>query len=209
MTAWSAPTGGSREIRIRTDSFGSRCYGVNELTEAERHLRIILNGVDQFGGNNRAEPVLEAWRIGEERFGAAFMDERMRLSAKRLLKGMFRVGLFENPYLDPAESERIVGNAAFVKEGLDAQARSAVLLRPGCLPLQEGIRVYVPERTIGPHKNFVRLPEPGQTVDPLAGFDCSPWFIRAGSPEEAERLVGQLRDELGIPPERQEWTLNE
>ena len=34
--------------------------------------------------------------------------------------------------------------------------------------------------------------------------------VRAdGSPEEAERLVGQLRDELGIPPERQEWTLNE
>ena len=30
-----------------------------------------------------------------------------------------------------------------------------------------------------------------------------------GRPEEAERLVGLLRDELGIPPERQEWTLNE
>ena len=181
------------------DSFGSRCYGVNELTEAERHLRIILNGVDQFGGNNRAEPVLEAWRIGEERFGAAFMDERMRLSAKRLLKGMFRVGLFENPYLDPAESERIVGNAAFVKEGLDAQARSAVLLRHGCLPLQEGIRVYVPQRTIGPHKNFVRLPEPGQTVDPLAGFDCSPWFIRAGSPEEADAAVVFMESPLSDP----------
>ncbi len=34
--------------------------------------------------------------------------------------------------------------------------------------------------------------------------------VRAdGRPEEAERLVGLLRDELGIPPERQEWTLNE
>ena len=30
-----------------------------------------------------------------------------------------------------------------------------------------------------------------------------------GSREEAERLIGKLRDELGIPPERQEWTLNE
>ena len=34
--------------------------------------------------------------------------------------------------------------------------------------------------------------------------------VRAnGSPEEAERLIGKLRNELGIPPERQEWTLNE
>ncbi len=34
--------------------------------------------------------------------------------------------------------------------------------------------------------------------------------VRAdGSPEEAERLIEHLRNELGIPPERQEWTLNE
>lgn len=181
------------------DSFGSRCYGVNELTEAERHLRIILNGADQFGGNNRAEPVLEAWRIGGEKYGAEFMDERMRLSAKRLLKGMFRVGLFENPYLDPAESERIVGNAAFVKEGLEAQARSAVLLRKGCLPLRAGIRVYVPVRTIRARKNFVRLPEPETTQDPLAGFDCTPWFERAGSPEEADAAVVFMESPLSDP----------
>ncbi len=34
--------------------------------------------------------------------------------------------------------------------------------------------------------------------------------IRAdGSREAAYELTGKLRDELGIPPERQEWTLNE
>ncbi len=171
------------------DSFGSRCYGVNELTEAERHLRIILNGVDQFGGNNRTEPILEAWRIGEERCGAAFMEERMRLSAKRLLTGMFRLGLFENPYLDPEESERIVGNAEFVKEGLAAQARSAVLLRRKALPLQEGCRVYVPQRRVREHKNFIRLMMPAETLDPMAGFDCAPWFVRADTPEEADAAI--------------------
>lgn len=181
------------------DSFGSRCYGVNELTEAERHLRIILNGVDQFGGNDRSGPVLEAWRIGEEKYGAAFMDERMRLSAKRLLTGMFRVGLFENPYLDPAESERIVGCAAFVKEGLAAQARSAVLLRKRGIPLKEGIRVWIPNRKLRARKNFVRMMMPEETVDPVAGFSCEPWFVRVESPEEADAAFVFMESPLSDP----------
>jgi beta-glucosidase len=40
------------------DSFGSRCYGVEDLSEAQRHLRILENGVDQFGGNNDIVPIL-------------------------------------------------------------------------------------------------------------------------------------------------------
>ena len=182
------------------DSFGSRCYGVNTLTEAERHLRIILNGADQFGGNNRAEPILEAWRIGDREFGEAFMAERMRLSAIRLLTGIFRVGLFENPYLDPEESARIVGCAEYVREGLLAQARSVVPLRTaGTLPLAKGTRIWVPERTLGPRKSFIRTPIPAETVDPLEGFDLTPWFVRAGSPEEADAAVVLMESPLSDP----------
>ena len=181
------------------DSFGSRCYGVNRLSEAERHLRIILNGVDQFGGNNRAEPILEAWRIGEERYGAGFMEERMRLSARRLLRGMFRLGLFENPYLDPEESERIVGCAAFVKEGLAAQARSAVLLRKGKLPLRAGMKIWSPERTIRAHKAFFRVMLPEATADPLEGLDCSGWFTRVTAPEEADAAIIFMESPLSDP----------
>ena len=181
------------------DSFGSRCYGANEMTEAERHLKIILNGVDQFGGNNRAEPVLEAWKIGEERYGAEFMDRRMRLSARRLLTGMFRVGLFENPYLDPEKSERIVGCAAFVKEGLAAQARSVVLLRRGALPLREGIRVWIPRRTVLAHKDFVRRMTPETITDPLSGTDCGSWCLRADTPEEADAAIVFMESPLSDP----------
>lgn len=181
------------------DSFGSRCYGVNHLSEAERHLRIILNGVDQFGGNNKAEPILEAWRIGEERYGADFMEERMRLSARRLLRGIFRLGLFENPYLDPEESEQIVGDAEFVKEGLAAQARSAVLLRKGKLPLTTGMKIWVPERTIRAHKAFFRVMLPEATTDPLEGFDSSAWFTRAMTPEEADAAIIFMESPLSDP----------
>ncbi len=181
------------------DSFGSRCYGMNGLTEAERHLQIILNGADQFGGNNRSGPILEAWRIGEERYGAEFMDQRMRLSAQRLLTGMFRLGLFENPYLDPEESERIVGCAEYVKEGLEAQARSVVKLRGRGLPLQKGCRVWIPEREIGPHKTFFRGPESGRREDPLAGLDIGKWFLRAEKPEEADAAIVFMESPLSDP----------
>ena len=179
------------------DSFGSRCYGVNELTEAERHLRIIMNGVDQFGGNNRMEPVLEAWRIGEERYGADFMDKRMRLSARRLLTGIFRVGLFENPHLDPAESERIVGSAALVKAGLSAQARSVVTLRK--YPLKQGIRVWIPERELAPHKNFIRRMEPGSRIDPAGGADIGEWCVRTEDPDMADAAIVFMESPLSDP----------
>lgn len=181
------------------DSFGSRCYGVNSLSEAERHLRIILNGADQFGGNNDMVPILEAWRIGEKRYGAEFMDERMRLSAVRLLTGIFRLGLFENAYLDPEESARIVGCAEFTKAGLIAQARSAVLLRRGPLPLKKGIRIWIPDRKLRSRKNFFRAPMPEEKIDPLAGFDCSPWFELVQSPEEADAAIVFMESPLSDP----------
>ncbi len=188
-----------------TDSFGSRCYGAESLTEAERHLKIILNGADQFGGNDRAEPVLEAWRIGEKRFGAEFMDRRMRLSAERLLRGMFRLGLFENPYLDPEESERIVGNAEFVREGLAAQARSVVALRAkGSLPLREGCRVWIPGRKIAAHKNFFRAPEGEARLDPLGAADPGGRFIRVQTPEEAEAAIVFMESPLSDPYDRRD-----
>ena len=64
---------------------------------AERHLKILLAGVDQFGGNNDAGPILEAYRLGCERYGEAAMRERFEASARRLLLNIFRVGLFETP----------------------------------------------------------------------------------------------------------------
>ena len=182
------------------DAFGSRCYGVSELSEAERHLRIILNGADQFGGNNSMAPILEAWRIGEERYGADFMEERMRLSSVRLLTGIFRLGLFENPYLDPEESVRIVGNAEFKKAGLAAQARAMVMLKNnGVLPLRKGVKVWIPERTLPRRKTFVRVWEPERVLDPISGMDTSPWCVRVDNPEDADAALVMIESPLSDP----------
>ena len=99
-TDWGITQDPSPEI----DAFGSRCYNMQEYTEPERMLIAILNGVDQFGGNDDPAPVLEAYRLGCEQLGEAAMRARMEQSAARLLVNIFRCGLFEDPYLDPEVS---------------------------------------------------------------------------------------------------------
>ena len=47
---------------------------MEDLTAAQRHLRIIMNGVDQFGGNQDKGLVMEAYRIGCGLYG----EETMR-----------------------------------------------------------------------------------------------------------------------------------
>ncbi len=173
------------------EGFGSRCYGVQSLTEAERHLRIIMNGVDQFGGNDRSEPVIEAYNIGCERFGEDVMRKRFELSAARLLKNIFQCGLFEDPYLDPEESARIVGCEEFTRHGYEAQKRSVVLLknRNGVLPLAKGQKIYVPKRHIGPSKSFMRTDVPARDVDPVDSETVSRYGTRVDTPDEADVAI--------------------
>jgi beta-glucosidase len=75
------------------DKFEGKCWGVESLTKAERHYKIIMAGVDQFGGNNDKGPVLEAYEMGVKEHGEEYMRKRFEESAVRLLKNIFRVGL--------------------------------------------------------------------------------------------------------------------
>ena len=172
------------------DSFGSRCYGTESLTEAERHLKIIENGVDQFGGNTDIRPVLEAYRLGCEKHGEAAMRRRFEQSAVRLLLGSFRCGLFDDPYLDPAESEAIVGCREFTDRGFEAQLKSLVLLKnKGVLPLKDKIKVYVPDRHIGPGKTFFRTPAPAADLPGADRRIVERFFDWAQTPEEADAAI--------------------
>ena len=112
-----------------TDKRLSMAWGVENISEAERHYRAIMAGVDQFGGNNDKNPVLEAYKMGVREHGKKFMDRRFRESAVRLLRNIFQLGLFENPYLDVAETASEVGNAYDLIRGFDAQLKSVIMLK--------------------------------------------------------------------------------
>lgn len=127
--------------------FAGKPWGVENLSIAERHYKAIVAGVDQFGGNNDKKPVLEAYQMGIKEFGEPFMRARFERSAVRLLKNIFRTGLFENPYLNIAETKAIVGNPEFMKAGYEAQLKSVVLLKnkASVLPVKEKKTVFIPK----------------------------------------------------------------
>ena len=199
------------------NEFGSRCYGRESLTVAERHLNIIMNGVDQFGGNNDAEPVIEAYEIGSQKYGKDVMRARYEQSAVRLLVNVFHCGLFENLYLNPEQSCRIVGCDEYVKEGFRAQQKSIVMLKNESpksnifvegtkiktLPLRKGSRIYIPGRHIIAHRNFMRFMEPDKDVDPVSKEQVEPYFKLVDSPDEAEAAIVFMESPIsdGYSPE--------
>jgi len=129
------------------EAFDGKCWGMEELTVAQRHYAVIRAGADQFGGNNDKGPVLEAYRMWVEEFGEESARARFEQSAVRLLMNSFRTGLFENPYTDPAYATAVVGNPDFVKTGYAAQQKSIVLVKNHGDALQGlGKKVYVPKR---------------------------------------------------------------
>jgi beta-glucosidase len=115
-------------------------WGVEKASKVERFAKGVNAGLDQFGGTTEAAMLIEAVRSG--RVTEARLDE----SVQRLLELKFRLGLFENPYVDPAAAAKVIGAREFQDAALDAQRRSLVLLENprALLPLAKSARkVYV------------------------------------------------------------------
>lgn len=170
----------------RIEFMDGKPWGVEHLTIDERHFEAIYAGCDQFGGNDDKEPVLAAYRMWCERFGTDSADERFRRSAERLLLNFFRVGVFENPYVIPEETARIVGCPEFVAEGYDAQRKSIVMVKnhESVLPMKKGTKVYMPKRHYpasisffdreNPNKEHWSYPIPVETLEKYYEFTDDP-----------------------------------
>ena len=116
-------------------------WGVEELSMRARFVKAVKAGVDQFGGTERADMLVDAVRAGE------LMEAELDTSVARVLTQKFALGLFENPYVNVDTARQIVGNAAFQAAALNAQRRALVLLenKSALLPLRANrpLRVYV------------------------------------------------------------------
>lgn len=168
--------------------FQGKCWGVEKLTEAERHYKAIEAGVDQFGGNNEMGPVIEAYKMGIKEHSEEFMRKRFEQSAVRLLRNIFRVGLFENAYLDAAETEKTVGNPEFMKAGYNAQLRSVVMLKnhEKTLPLKKQAKVYIPKKYIPGGKNWFGVETKESWVDAVNPEVAKKYYQIVQKPEEAD-----------------------
>ncbi len=168
--------------------FGATPWGVESLSVAERHYRILMAGCDQFGGNNDAGPVLEAYQMGVAEHGEEYMRTRFETSARRLLTNIFQVGLFENPYLDIQHTTEVVGNPEYMKAGYEAQLRSLVLLKnqDAVLPIARERKVYIPQRFVPPSQSFFGPEIPGRWEMPIKVEIASRYFTVTDKPEEAD-----------------------
>ncbi len=168
---------------------GGKPWGVEKLSVADRHYMVLMAGIDQFGGNNESDPVIEAYQIGVKGHGEEFMRKRFERSAVRLLKNIFRVGLFENPYLSPAQSEVIVGHPDFMKVGYESQLKSLVLLKNKnkVLPIRKKTKVYIPKikkfkRNFLGSNDFIE-------IDSLNKQAASKYFDVVDTPADAEAAL--------------------
>lgn len=170
------------------DIFAGKPWGLETQTVAQRHYKVIMAGVDQFGGNNVVAPILEAYQIGLKENGEPFMRKRMEESAVRLLKNIFHVGLFENPYLDPQLSMSLVGNSENMKAGYEAQLKSVILLKNKgkILPLQKSVTVYIPKRTVPARTDWFGTTTPERTEYPVNLDIVKKYFNVTENPASAD-----------------------
>ena len=174
------------------DGFGAAPWGVEGLSEAERHYKALMAGIDQFGGNNDSGPVIEAYEMGVQEHGEAFMRGRFEASAVRLLKNIFRTGLFENPYLDIEQTAATVGNATYTAAGYGAQRKSLVLLKnqDNVLPLKQNATIYIPQRYVPERRSrFGGGVTPARYEDPLNLEIANKYFDVTDDPDAAEAAL--------------------
>ncbi|KAF5240308.1 hypothetical protein FANTH_9568 [Fusarium anthophilum] len=104
--------------------------------QAERVRKVIEAGCDQLGGESRPELVVKLVQQG------LLPESRIDVSVRRLSQEKFKLGLFDNPFVDIEQATAIVGNAEFLKEGMKAQMRSLTLLtnKESILPIRTKAR---------------------------------------------------------------------
>lgn len=115
-------------------------WGMEDATKAERYVKAVNAGMDQFGGVTEAPYLTQAVQRGQ------LTEARINASARRILVQKFKQGLFEHPFVDTAKAAATVGKADFVEAGLEAQRRSLVLLenKDKVLPLATTVKkVYL------------------------------------------------------------------
>lgn len=115
-----------------TGIIGERAWGVESLSVDDQIALAVNAGIDVLSGFDSNKQIVDLVKSGK------VTEARLDQSVRRLLTEQFRLGLFEDPYVDPARATEVVGSAAFRGRGEEAQRKSIVLLqnRSAVLPLR-------------------------------------------------------------------------
>jgi beta-glucosidase len=118
----------------------ARAWGAESLTPIERVKKILDAGVDQFGGENCPELVIQLVKEGK------LTEARIDSSVRRLLTQKFELGLFDNPFVEETKVGQSLGNPEYMAAGEASQRMAMTLLKNDkkVLPLSPGkLKIYV------------------------------------------------------------------
>ncbi|NEU31348.1 glycoside hydrolase family 3 protein [bacterium LRH843] len=130
-------------VNSDTSAVIDRAWGAQDLPLEQRFAEAINAGTNIFSGVPNPEPILKAVNQG------LVEEEQINRSATYILTEMMKLGLFENPYVDPDKALAIANNPESQEVADDAHRRSIVLMRNdnNVLPLKDetisNVRLYV------------------------------------------------------------------
>lgn len=110
-------------VNSDTGIVNDRAWGLEGRTVPERVAAAINGGTDTLSGYSDVKTITDLVQAG------LVSEARVTEAARRLVKPLFELGLFENPYVDDAAATAIVGREVYRQTGLDVQRRSIVLLQ--------------------------------------------------------------------------------
>ncbi len=115
---------------------GSTPWGVENLSKAQRFVKGVQAGLDQFGGTEEWQYIADAVRAGQ------LSESRIDESVYRIMLQKMQLGLFDQPYVDPARAAQIVADPAHHALARQTQGRSLVVLenKDSQLPLRATTR---------------------------------------------------------------------
>lgn len=149
---------------INSDSniVSTQLWGAEDMTEAERYATIINAGTDVVGDGFDA--VLDYTAVTEAVTSGLITDEAFDRATTNRMKSWIDLGMFDNPYRDPAESKAVGEKYAQTNEDTKTEfnQKSVVLMKnsDNVLPLSDTTKtVYLASFT-----------EKGESEDNLASW---------------------------------------
>ncbi len=137
-------------------------WGVEDLSTKQRVAKVLDAGCDMFGGEAIPDQVIALVEEGQ------ISEDRLDVSVRRVLRDKFRLGLFDQPYLEEAGLD-ILDNATYAAKGLEAQRRSLVLLKneDNVLPLSQSTKIYIQgmeEKMVSKFSSVVADPQDADVI---------------------------------------------
>lgn len=110
-------------VNSDTGIIEDRPWGMEKATVAERIAKSVNVGVEVLSGYSTNKTVTDLVKAG------LVSESRINEAVKLMLKEQFKLGLFENPYVDDTKANAAVGSDANRAVGQDIQRKSLVLLQ--------------------------------------------------------------------------------